>query len=185
MTAQARLEWLEQNNLFTVSLDNERRWYRYHHLFRSFLQSRLEQGYAAGEVALLHIRVSAWYAGQGLLEEALQHALLGNDTPAAVRLVAEHRHALMDAEEWQFHERLLRMFPAETVAVHADLTLMAAWVARYGRFFDLAHVSELLDRAEASSRRWRISRNTPFTCKARSTPCASRWSSKQPAIPKP
>ena len=52
MDAQTRLEWLEQNNLFTVSLDNERRWYRYHHLFRSFLQSRLEQGYAAGEVAL-------------------------------------------------------------------------------------------------------------------------------------
>ena len=147
MDAQTRLEWLEQNNLFTVSLDNERRWYRYHHLFRSFLQSRLEQGYAAGEVARLHARASAWYAGQGLLEEALQHALRGHEVPTAVRLMAEHRHALMDAEEWQFHERMLRMFPAETVAAHADLTLMAAWVARYGRFFDLAHVLELLDRA--------------------------------------
>ena len=147
MDAQARLEWLEQNNLFTVSLDNERRWYRYHHLFRSFLQSRLEQGYAAGEVARLHARASAWYAGQGLLEEALQHALRGHEVPTAVRLMAEHRHALMDAEEWQFHERMLRMFPAETVAAHPDLTLMAAWVARYGRFFDLAHVLELLDRA--------------------------------------
>jgi LuxR family maltose regulon positive regulatory protein len=147
MNAQARLEWLEQNNLFTVSLDNERRWYRYHHLFRSFLQNRLEQGYAAGGVALLHARASAWYAGQGLLEEALQHTLLGQDMSAAVRLMAEHRHALMDAEEWQFHERMLHMFPAETIAAHADLTLMAAWVARYGRFFDLAHVLELLDRA--------------------------------------
>ena len=147
INAQMRLEWLEQNNLFTVSLDNERRWYRYHHLFRSFLQSRLEQRYATGEVARLHARASAWYAGQGLLEEALQHALRGHEVQAAVRLMAEHRHALMDAEEWQFHERMLRMFPAETVAAHADLTLMAAWVARYGRFFDLAHVLELLDRA--------------------------------------
>ena len=149
MDAQTRLEWLEQNNLFTVSLDNERRWYRYHHLFRSFLRSRLEQRYAAGEVARLHARASAWFAGQGLLEEALQHALLGHDTPAAVRLMAEHRHALMDAEQWQLHERMLRMFPAETVAAHPDLTLMAAWMARYGRFFDLAHVLELLDRAES------------------------------------
>ena len=80
MDDQTRLEWLEQNNLFTVSLDNERRWYRYHHLFRSFLQSRLEQRYDAGEVARLHARASAWFAGQGLLEEALQHTLLGHDS---------------------------------------------------------------------------------------------------------
>ena len=148
MSGQTRLEWLEQNNLFTVSLDNERRWYRYHHLFRSFLRNRLERRYDAGEVAQLHTRASAWFAGQGLLEEALQHALLGHDTPAAVRLMAEHRHALMDTEQWQLHERTFRMFPAETVAAHPDLMLMAAWMARLGGF-DAAHVLDLVDRAES------------------------------------
>ena len=78
----------------------------------------------------------------------MQHALLGHDTPAAVRLMAAHRHALMDTEQWQLHERALRIFPAATVAAHADLTLMAAWMARLGRF-DLAPVLELLDRAES------------------------------------
>ena len=48
---QTPLEWLEQNNLFTVALDNERRWYRYHHLFRGFLRTRLERRYDAGEIA--------------------------------------------------------------------------------------------------------------------------------------
>ena len=91
-SGQTRLEWLEQNNLFTVSLDNERCWYRYHHLFQSLLRNRLEQRYDAGEVAQLHIRASAWFARQGSLEEALQYALRGHDTPAAVRLMAEHRH---------------------------------------------------------------------------------------------
>ena len=148
VSGQARLEWLEQNNLFTVSLDNERRWYRYHHLFRSFLRNRLEQRHDAGEVALLHTRASAWFARQGLLEEALQHALLGHDTPAAVRLMAEHRHALMDSEQWQLHERTFRMFPAETVAAYPDLLLMAAWMARLGGF-DAAHVLDLVDRAES------------------------------------
>ena len=145
---QASLEWLEQNNLFTISLDEERRWYRYHHLLQGFLRSQLERRHGAGEVALLHSRASAWFAEHGLLEEALQHALLGHDTPAAVRLMAEHRHALMDTEQWQLHERMLRMFPAETVAAHPDLTLMAAWMARLGRF-DLAHFLELLDQAES------------------------------------
>ena len=144
---QTPLEWLEQNNLFIVALDNERRWYRYHHLFRTFLRDRLARRCDAAEVARLHARAGAWFAGQDLLEEALQHALQGHDTPAAVRLMAEHRHALMDAEEWQFHERMLHMFPAETVTAHADLTLMAAWVARYARFFDLGRVLDLLDRA--------------------------------------
>ena len=147
-SGQTRLEWLEQNNLFTVSLDNERRWYRYHHLFRSFLRNRLERRYDAGEVARLHTRASAWFARQGLLEEALQHALLGHDTPAAVRLMAEHRHALMDSEQWQLHERTFRMFPAETVAAYPDLLLMAAWMARLGGS-DAAHVLDLVDRAES------------------------------------
>ena len=108
-----------------MALDNERRWYRYHHLFRSLLRNRLEQRYDAGEVAELHIRASAWFAGQGLLEEALQHALRGHDTPAAVRLMAEHRHALMDSEQWQLHRTLFPHVPGwRRVAAYPDLLLM-------------------------------------------------------------
>jgi LuxR family maltose regulon positive regulatory protein len=123
---QALLDWLEQNNLFTVALDNERRWYRYHHLFRDFLQARLEQRCDADEVARLHLRASAWFIGEGLLEEALKHALLGHDTPAAVSLVAERRPALMNAEQWQILDRFLHMFPADAIMRYPDLTLMAA-----------------------------------------------------------
>ena len=146
-SGQANLEWLEQNNLFTTSLDMERRWYRYHHLFQTFLRSRFEQRHGAEEVARLHTRASAWFAEHGQLEDALHHALLGQDITAATRLMAKHRHALMDTEQWQLHERALHMFPAETVAAQPDLTLMAAWMARLGRF-DLAHVMQLLDQAE-------------------------------------
>ena len=146
-SGQSRLEWLEQNNLFTVSLDNERRWYRYHHLFRSFLRNRLERRYDATEIAQLHSRASAWFARQGLLEEALQHALHGHETATAVGLMAEHRHALMDTEQWQLHTRMFRMFPAEMVAAHPDLLLMSAWMARLGGS-SAAQVLGLADRAE-------------------------------------
>ena len=145
---KGRLEWLEKNHLFTVPLDNESHWYRYHHLFRSFLQRQLEQRHAAGEVVLLHTRASAWFARQGLFEEALHHALLGHDIPAAVRLMAEHRHALMDSEQWQVHERTFRMFSDQTVAAYPDLMLMAAWHARLGGT-DEAHILDLVDRAES------------------------------------
>jgi LuxR family maltose regulon positive regulatory protein len=147
MSCQARLEWLEQNNLFTVSLDNEHRWYRYHHLFRSFLRSRLEQRCDAGEVAQLHTRAGAWFARQGLLEQALHHTLLGHATSAAVRLMAEQRHSLMNSEQWQLLERTFRTFPAETVAEYPDLMMMAAWRSQLGGY-DAAHVLDLVDRAE-------------------------------------
>ena len=146
-SSQFNLEWLEQNNLFTISLDMEGHWYRYHHLFQSFLQNQLERRYGAEEVARLHTRAGAWYAADGLFEDALRHALLAGDLPGAVRLLASTRHALMDTEQWQLIARMLRLFPAQTVATDPDLTLMAAWIARLGRF-DLAPVLELLDQAE-------------------------------------
>ena len=147
-SSQANLEWLEQNNLFTIALDATRQWYRYHHLLRSFLRSEFARRHGARAVAQLHTRASAWFAHHGLLEDALQHALLGDDIPAAVQLMAAHRHALMDTEQWQFHERLLRMFPAATVATDPDLILMAAWKARLGGSEE-AHISDLVHRAES------------------------------------
>jgi LuxR family transcriptional regulator, maltose regulon positive regulatory protein len=146
--SQHNLEWLEENNLFTTPLDAEGRWYRYHHLLQGFLRSELARRHGAREITLLHARASAWCATHGLLEEALKHALLGNEMPAAVRLMADHRHALMDTEQWQLHERLLRMFPAGAIASDPDLTLMEAWSARLGRQ-QFERFLELLDRAES------------------------------------
>src|SRR5918992_647430 len=41
--SQVMLERLERENLFVVALDDERRWYRYHHLFADFLRRRLRR----------------------------------------------------------------------------------------------------------------------------------------------
>src|SRR5439155_25001275 len=48
ISSQAMLEKLERSNLFIVPLDNERRWYRYHHLFADLLRQRLDQGSEVG-----------------------------------------------------------------------------------------------------------------------------------------
>ena len=63
-SGQATLEYLERANLFLVPLDNERRWYRYHHLFAELLRQRLHQSIAsstedaASQVNELHLRAS-------------------------------------------------------------------------------------------------------------------------------
>ncbi|MGD8792178.1 MAG: LuxR C-terminal-related transcriptional regulator, partial [Anaerolineae bacterium] len=92
-SGQAILEALERANLFIVPLDDERRWYRYHHLFADLLRQRLYQhtdslthGEGSG-LADLHVRASAWYEAQGLEIEAFQHAAAANDLARAERLV--------------------------------------------------------------------------------------------------
>ncbi|MEI2691509.1 MAG: hypothetical protein V9H69_18135 [Anaerolineae bacterium] len=128
---QACLAWLEQANMFTVAIGAHGEWYRYHHLFRDILRDQLAREASAADIAALHTRASAWYARRGSLEEALHHALLAGDTPGAVRLLAEHRQALMNSEQWQTHERILRMFPADAIAQHPELLLMAAEIATF------------------------------------------------------
>ena len=90
-SGQETLEYLEHANLFIVPLDNERRWYRYHHLFGELLRQRLHQsassGNEEGDVAEYHIRASQWYEDNGLDLEAFQHAAAANDIERAARLM--------------------------------------------------------------------------------------------------
>ncbi len=85
--SSAVLEYLERANLFVVPLDNERRWYRYHHLFAELLQQRLSQNLTPGEIAEHHIRASQWYEDNGLGFEAFRHATAANDIERAERLI--------------------------------------------------------------------------------------------------
>jgi LuxR family transcriptional regulator, maltose regulon positive regulatory protein len=90
LNSQLLLQELERANLFIVPLDNERRWYRYHHLFADLLRQRLQQstvGDAGSGVAELHIRASVWYEDNGLEIEAFHHAAAANDIDHAARLV--------------------------------------------------------------------------------------------------
>jgi LuxR family maltose regulon positive regulatory protein len=106
------LEAIEHANLFIVSLDNERRWYRYHHLFADLLRQRLQQsaaasgGDAGGVVAEIHQRASQWYEDNGLEIEAFQQAVAANDVARAARLVEgkgmplQFRGAVMPVLSW-------------------------------------------------------------------------------------
>lgn len=84
--AQDTLESLDQANLFVIPLDDERRWYRYHHLFRELLRQRL--GQTGADVVELHTHASQWYEDNGLAIEAFHHAAAANDVERAERLIS-------------------------------------------------------------------------------------------------
>lgn len=93
ISGQETLEYLERANLFIFPLDDDRRWYRYHHLFADLLRQRLHQSIALstgdveGHVNELHIRASQWYEDNGFELEAFHHAAAGNDIDRAERLI--------------------------------------------------------------------------------------------------
>ena len=90
-SGQETLEYLERANLFIVPRDNERRWYRYHHLFAELLRQRLGQSVSSGNeeggLAEYHIRASQWYEDNDLMLEAFRHAAAANDIERAERLI--------------------------------------------------------------------------------------------------
>jgi LuxR family maltose regulon positive regulatory protein len=83
---QAMLEELQQANLFVVPLDDERQWYRYHHLFAQLLRARLEET-RPGLATDLHRRAAAWHEENGLGFGAAQHALASGDYALAAAVV--------------------------------------------------------------------------------------------------
>ncbi len=109
-TGQAMLERLEHANVFVVPLDDERHWYRYHTLFADVLRSRLRQMHP-DRLPELHRRAAQWYEEQGLVSEAIGHALAAEDRDRAIRLV----------------ERYIR-----PIFMRGELVTLASWLRALG-----------------------------------------------------
>ncbi|MGD8244691.1 MAG: NACHT domain-containing protein, partial [Anaerolineae bacterium] len=85
---QSILEMLDRANLFIVSLDDERRWYRYHHLFADLLRKRLHLTQPE-RLPILHRRASEWYEQERFVNEAIEHALRGGHFERAADLIED------------------------------------------------------------------------------------------------
>jgi LuxR family transcriptional regulator, maltose regulon positive regulatory protein len=151
-SGQEILEYLEHVNLFIVPLDNERRWYRYHHLFAELLRQRLHQSASPGNeedgVAEYHIRASAWYEDHGLEIEAFRHAAAANDVERAGRIIEgrgiplHSRSAVSAILDWlaSLPKSVLEAMPS-LCARYATISLVAG---------QTTGVEEILQTAEAS-----------------------------------
>jgi LuxR family maltose regulon positive regulatory protein len=97
--SQTILAQLERSNLFVTSLDDERRWYRYHHLFADLLKSTLAQRHSAEQIRELHRRASRWHQSEGSLEEAMTHAMAGKDYERAASMIDENIVSMLSQSE--------------------------------------------------------------------------------------
>lgn len=103
------LSIINQANLFCVPLDNTENWYRYHHLFQDLLQHKLNAWYCEEEINSLHRNAAGWFERNGVLEEAIYHYMKIGESQLAHQVLENHRHELMNREQWVRLNRLLEL----------------------------------------------------------------------------
>jgi LuxR family maltose regulon positive regulatory protein len=145
--SQTMLETLERANLFVVPLDEERHWYRYHHLFAELLRVRLRL-LRPDEEPLHHARAAAWCDQHGLASQAVAHARAAGDLPRVVELVERHWIPLGHAGELDTVLHWLDSLPETLVRSHPQLSTAYAWMLALKGFTE--GVEERLRDAEAA-----------------------------------
>tara|TARA_R110000787_G_scaffold78941_5_gene172423 strand:+ start:521 stop:3313 length:2793 start_codon:yes stop_codon:yes gene_type:complete len=125
-SSRARLDELESQELFLLPLDEERQWFRYHHLFARYLQQRLKKQYP-DEVSRLHRSASDWFSEHGHTEEAVQHAIASGDAARAVELVERGAMLMVERGHMSTLLGLLRDLPRTALLEDARLQLAIAW----------------------------------------------------------
>jgi LuxR family maltose regulon positive regulatory protein len=157
-----RLEVLERGNLFVIPLDDQRQWYRYHHLFADVLRARLLDRYP-DRVPGLHQAASRWHAEHGLLADAVVHAIAGDDFDRAADLVELALPDLRKRRQDRTLREWLRALPDDVVRRRPLLAAFLAWTRLSEG--DLDGAQAWLDDAE---RAWEAVRPEAMT----SIPCS-------------
>ncbi len=157
VSVQRMLVYIERANIFVVPLDEQRRCYRYHALFREFLQEKLKRS-TPDLIRELQCRAASWYERQGMLEEAVECALAANDAARATRLVERVGEEML----WRKGEvrRLfswLQQLPPGSYEENLPLLILYAWSLLLGGQQDQEKVEELLATIESRAEEQMVS----------------------------
>ena len=137
------LERISQEGLFLFELDRDRQWFRYHHLCKEFLLSRLEKLHP-GKSLKLYLKAAHWFRRQGDINQAIDYFLCAQEFDTAAHLMAEHVSSLVQYQG--NHEVLLQWItklPDKNIAQEPRIAICLAWSLIFTR--DLKPVEGVLD----------------------------------------
>jgi len=141
------LKLLEDRNLFLIRLEREEeRWYRYHHLFREFLLTKLREE-DPRRFADLHLRAARVLQRSGAVEQAIQHYLTVADYQSAIQATLEIAAEMYDAGKLETLARWIDALPPEMVQAWPRLLFYRAKV--HLEVGQLDQATSLFDRAYA------------------------------------
>jgi len=135
--AESFIAELTEGNLFAISLDPQGEWFRYHHLFQYLLKRELIKQKSSREINTLHTRACEWFENQGLIYEAIQHAIDASDIEAAANIIERHRYTKLDEDQFMLVEHWLDLLPEYIKEQRIELLLAGAWVAYFRLHLDV------------------------------------------------
>lgn len=142
-------KWLEQqlrNNQLLISLDENRHWYRYHHLLSDLLRSELARTETT-RVTELHRCAAKWYLANDAPDSAIQHMFAAGDLDGAADIVGTRGSKLFSEGELSTVQGWLDMLGKERVSQHAWCSVLQVWTFVVAGEFD--RVADSLDTAES------------------------------------
>ena len=142
----AFIKWLNKYNLFLIPLDDENHWFRFHHLFLELLKKQLQRHHSPEEITELHCRVSDWFEGRGLIDEAIRQALQAEDMVGAVKIFDRHRRDEQDDHSLNI-TRWHSLFPEDLKENHSGLLLAQALFLH--EQYRLKEIIPILQRVES------------------------------------
>ena len=146
--SEAILERLERSNLFLVPLDDLNCWYRYHQLFREFLETRLNKTYP-GSQTRLHRVASEWLAANGSMREAAQQVFESQDWDFAAAFVEQNGFPMLAKGEISTVYEWCSALPEEIIRSHPGLNILLSWALVFGfRRKDRKTIEKRLQQAE-------------------------------------
>ncbi|MBU1171438.1 MAG: LuxR C-terminal-related transcriptional regulator [Proteobacteria bacterium] len=111
---------MEANNLFLIPLDDQRQWFRFHHLFREVLLKALRER-VCGDIRPFHVNAFIWFRDHGYEMEAFNHGILAEQFDEAANLLADHAPEQFSEYGGFMLNQLLSRLPSDIVFKNPDL----------------------------------------------------------------
>jgi LuxR family maltose regulon positive regulatory protein len=141
---------MERRGVFVAGQDRDTRWYRYHPLFAEMLRSELRRR-EPGEEQRVHRLATGWYEAHGRSEQAVRHALAGQDTATAARLISTFAGQLVNDGRIELVQRWLEDLGGGALEEYPLLATQAGWIWALAGNTALAHRCLLAAEAGAGA----------------------------------
>jgi len=125
--SQFILEMLEKNNMFVIPLDDERNWYRYHHLFAQLLKQRL-QSKEKETIIELHNKASEWFKNNSMPLLAIEHAIEAKNFEKCIKFLGEISESMWENGQHSAIMKYGELLPDEIIKTNADFCLYYSWI---------------------------------------------------------
>lgn len=146
-SSYAIVDELVRDDLLHLERDENDKWYKYVDLFREFLRAVAMARYSRETIGEVHRRASCWFHEQGLIADAIRHAITAGDLKRAAQMVGENIHAALDRPPARPQiESWLALFPAAMLDKRVELVLARVWLLSIA--LQLAAIPPLLAQAE-------------------------------------